>query len=58
MAENTNTLSLRSVLEKDNLNGLNCPVHLEEAKKAKASRVSASGIYVIDINYQLLLIGY
>ncbi|KAG8478355.1 hypothetical protein CXB51_028118 [Gossypium anomalum] len=28
----------------------NCPVYLEEIKKAKASRTSASGIYVIDIN--------
>ncbi|KAG8471763.1 hypothetical protein CXB51_036969 [Gossypium anomalum] len=28
----------------------NCPVYLEEIKKAKASGTSASGIYVIDIN--------
>ncbi|KAG8474765.1 hypothetical protein CXB51_031711 [Gossypium anomalum] len=28
----------------------NCPVYLEEIKKAKASETSASGIYVIDIN--------
>ncbi|KAG8497176.1 hypothetical protein CXB51_008417 [Gossypium anomalum] len=28
----------------------NCPVYLEEIKKAKASRTSALGIYVIDIN--------
>ncbi|KAG8499027.1 hypothetical protein CXB51_005408 [Gossypium anomalum] len=28
----------------------NCPVYLEEIKKAKASGMSASGIYVIDIN--------
>ncbi|KAG8474922.1 hypothetical protein CXB51_031617 [Gossypium anomalum] len=29
---------------------LNCPVYLEEIKKAKASGTSASGVYVIDIN--------
>ncbi|KAG8497104.1 hypothetical protein CXB51_008305 [Gossypium anomalum] len=28
----------------------NCPIYLEEIKKAKASGTSASGIYVIDIN--------
>ncbi|KAG8498488.1 hypothetical protein CXB51_005003 [Gossypium anomalum] len=28
----------------------NCPVYLKEIKKAKASRTSALGIYVIDIN--------
>ncbi|KAK8715626.1 hypothetical protein V6N13_042955 [Hibiscus sabdariffa] len=28
----------------------NCPVYLEEVKKAKAVRASVSGIYVIDVN--------